>query len=80
MRRRVLSGAGLGQLAWSPDGRWLLVSWPAADQWVFVRVAGTPRIAAVSRIARQFSIRDAHGEAGFPRIEGWCCTARGDAR
>jgi WD40-like Beta Propeller Repeat len=79
MRRRVLSGTGLGQLAWSPDGRWLLVSWPAADQWVFVRVAGTPRIAAVSRIARQFSVRDAHGEAGFPRIEGWCCTARGDA-
>jgi hypothetical protein len=77
VRRRVLSGAGLGQLAWSPDGRWLLVSWPAADQWVFVRVAGTPRIAAVSRIARQFSTRDA--QAGFPRIEGWCCTARGDS-
>ena len=77
VRRRVLSGAGLGQLAWSPDGRWLLVSWPAADQWVFVRVAGTPRIAAVSRIAHQFSARDA--QAGFPRIEGWCCTARGDA-
>lgn len=80
-RRRVLSGVGLGQLAWSPDGRWLLVSWPAADQWVFVRVAGPPRIAAVSRIARQFSVLDAQasGQAGFPRIEGWCCTARGDA-
>jgi hypothetical protein len=80
-RRRVLSGAGLGQLAWSPDGRWLLVSWPAADQWVFVRVAGAPRITAVSRIARKFSAGDAQGSAhaGFPRIEGWCCTARGDA-
>lgn len=79
--RRVLSGAGLRQLAWSPDGRWLLVSWPAADQWVFIRVAGMPRIAAVSRIARQFSVRAARGSAeeGFPRIEGWCCTALGDA-
>jgi hypothetical protein len=79
--RRVLSGAGLRQLAWSPDGRWLLVSWPAADQWVFVRVAGMPRIAAVSRIARQFSARAARASAqdGFPRIEGWCCTTSGTA-
>jgi WD40 repeat protein len=75
--RRVLSGAGLRQLAWSPDGRWLLVSWPAADQWVFVRVAGMPRIAAVSRIARQFSARSARD--AFPRIEGWCCTTTGTA-
>lgn len=74
--RRVLAGAGLRELAWSPDGRWLLVSWPAADQWVFVRVLGTPRIDAVSHIARQFSGRR-HG--GFPRIEGWCCTAAGAA-
>jgi hypothetical protein len=79
--RRVLTGAGLRQLAWSPDGRWLLVSWPAADQWVFVRVTGMPRIAAVSRIARQFSARAAQASApaAFPRIEGWCCTATGDA-
>ncbi len=79
--RRVLSGAGLEQLAWSPDGRWLLVSWPAADQWVFIRVAGMPRIAAVSRIARQFSARAAQGSAqdGFPRIDGWCCTTSGTA-
>jgi hypothetical protein len=75
--RRVLSGAGLQQLAWSPDGRWLLVSWPAADQWVFVRVAGMPRIAAVSRIARQLSARST--QDAFPRIEGWCCTTSGTA-
>ncbi len=73
---RVLSGAGLQQLTWSPDGRWLLVSWPVADQWVFVRIAGEPRIAAVSRIARQFA---ATGAGGFPHIDGWCCTAQGAA-
>jgi DNA-binding beta-propeller fold protein YncE len=80
-QRRVLSGAGLRQLAWSPDGRWLLVSWPAADQLVFVRVAGRPRIAAASRIARQFATRaSARVEVGaFPRLEGWCCTATGSA-
>jgi hypothetical protein len=69
---RVLSGVGLRQVAWSPNGRWLLVSWPAANQWVFVRVAGAPRIVAVSRIAQQFS---AGGHApAFPGLAGWCCT------
>jgi hypothetical protein len=53
------------QLAASPDGRWLLVTWPTANQWVFVRVAGPRRIVAVSQIARQFG--------GFPRVAGWCC-------
>lgn len=72
--RRVISGAGLQQLTWSPDGRWLLVSWPVADQWVFVRVAGEPRIAAVSRIERQFATG---AGARFPRIDGWCCTTQG---
>jgi hypothetical protein len=70
--RRVLAGSGLGQVAWSPDGRWLLISWPAANQWVFVRVVGAPRISAVSRIAQQFS---AGGPSRFPQLEGWCCTA-----
>lgn len=69
--RRVLPGAGLGQVVWSPDGRWLLVSWPTADQWVFIRVKGTPRIAAVSHIAQQFA-----GSGPFPQLDSWCCTAR----
>jgi hypothetical protein len=72
--RPAFSGAGLRALAWSPDGRWLLVSWPAADQWVFVRIAGSPRIAAVSRIAEQFAV--GASASGFPRLEGWCCTAQ----
>jgi hypothetical protein len=71
----VLSGVGVRQATWSPDGRWLLVSWPTADQWVFVHVIGTPRIRAVSRIAQQFGNGSAPGNA--PRLEGWCCTRRG---
>ncbi len=75
--RQVLAGSGVRQVSWSPDGRWLLVSWPAADQWVFVRVVGAPRVAAVSRIAQQFSGTSA--TRAFPELDGWCCTAQGSA-
>jgi hypothetical protein len=64
----LFTGAGVGQLAFSPDGTWVLVSWPAADQWVFVRAHGAPRISAASGIARQF------GASAFPSLDGWCCT------
>ena len=75
--RQLTAGAGVQQVSWSPDGRWLVVAWPAANQWVFVRVAGAPRLAAVSRIAQQFSPNRSPG--AFPRLEGWCCAARGPA-
>lgn len=77
--RQLLSGAGLGNVSWSPDGRWLLVSWPAADQWVFLRVAGSPHVAAVSRIEQQFSSGRDAGARGFPQLDGWCCTVAGAA-
>jgi hypothetical protein len=64
--RVVFRGTGsFDQAVRSPDGRWLLVTWPTADQWVFVR-PGTPRrIVGESRISVQFG--------GFPRVQGWCC-------
>ena len=66
--RTVFRGTGeFKDAVRSPDGRWVLVTWPTADQFVFVRVAGARKIAAVSGITRQFG-----GEA-FPRISGWCC-------
>ena len=63
--RLLFRGTGFfRQVAYSPNGRWLLVSWPTANQWVFVR--STPRkIVGASRIAVQFG--------GFPRVSGWCC-------
>ena len=63
--RVVFRGTGVfDQVVRSPNGRWLLVSWPTANQWVFVRLA--PRkIVGVSRITQQFG-RSAH-------IAGWCC-------
>jgi hypothetical protein len=59
--RTLFSAPGrLAQLAWSPDGRWLLTSLPAADQWVFV---GPHRVVAVSNIRRQFD--------GRATVDGW---------
>lgn len=67
-RGPLLSGPGVfDDVTWSPDGRWLLVSWPLADQWVFVRASGAGRIRAVSNISEQFR------SGSFPRVEGWCC-------
>ena len=65
----LFSGTGtFDQVSWSPDGRWLLVTWPTADQWVFVRVDGKRKIRAVSNVSEQFRSRS------FPRVAGWCCT------
>jgi len=64
--RRLFRVTGrIGQIAWSPNGRWLLVTWPAADQFLFVR--SPRRIRAVSGITRQF------GRGAFPSVGGWCC-------
>jgi hypothetical protein len=63
--RVVFRGSGsFAGLGFSPDGRWALVSWSTANQWVFLHL-GTRRIVGVSRISSQFG--------GFPRVEGWCC-------
>jgi hypothetical protein len=55
----------LGDAAWSPNGRWLLIAWPAADQLVFARVGRTPKLIAISNVSRQFLSRS------FPGIAGW---------
>jgi hypothetical protein len=66
--RVVFRGTGaFRDVVRSPDRRWLLVTWPTADQWVFVRVAGRRRIVAVSGITQQFG-------GSFPTISGWCCS------
>jgi hypothetical protein len=44
---------------------------------VFVRAAGAPRVAAVSRIAQQFS--PGGSARAFPQLEGWCCTVQGSS-
>ena len=60
----LFAGPGVfGDVAWSPDGAWLLVPWPTANQWLFVH--GT-HVRAVGNIRAQF------GPAA--RLAGrWCC-------
>jgi hypothetical protein len=64
-RLTLFRAGGLRRVVSSPDGRWLLLSWPAADQWVFVGVQAPHRIRAFSGITRQF------GGGAFPTVSGW---------
>ena len=67
VRGVALSGPGvLSDPTWSPDARWLVVGWPAADQLVLVRADGT-RVRAVANASEQFRSHT------FPRLQGWCC-------
>jgi hypothetical protein len=60
------SGTGtFSDPTWSPDGRWVLVSWRNADQWLFVRASGARRVRAVANVSRQFD------SGSHPRIAGW---------
>jgi dipeptidyl aminopeptidase/acylaminoacyl peptidase len=62
--RQLFIGLGaFGDVAWSPDGRWLLLDWIGADQWLFIRTRGMPKIVPVSNIGAQF------GSA--PRLLDW---------
>jgi hypothetical protein len=71
--RRLFGVSGhLTELAWSPDGRRLLLAWPAADQWLFVPTEGGARLRAIGDIAAVFAPGNAR-RATYPRVEGWCC-------
>jgi hypothetical protein len=69
--------AGPGSFAaprWSPEGRWLLLPWTSADQWLFLEPgSGTGKLHAVAHLAKQFSPGDPTA-ARFPSVVGWCCT------
>ena len=70
---------GLGRfedVAYSPDGEWLLLTWRSADEWLFFEVAHPQRIAAVSGISAQFA-PGTTSPSSFPEIAGWCCRAEG---
>ena len=72
--RLLFAGAGkLGGVTWSPDGRWLLVAWPSADQFLFVRTTGEPRVEAAEGVAGEFDPR-ATATPGEARPAGWCCS------
>jgi hypothetical protein len=63
-RRTLFRSTGrLRQVVPSPDGRWLLLTWPEADQWLFVRAVGGRRVTALGNIAEQLD--------GSFAVAGW---------
>jgi Tol biopolymer transport system component len=66
-RRPVFSTTGtLRSLAWSPDGRRLLVRWADADQWLLLSpTTANAHITAIGGISRRFGAP--------PTVQGWCC-------
>jgi hypothetical protein len=68
--RLLFAGPGVfGNVVWSPDGGWLLVDWPTANQWVFLHGA---RVRAVANVRQQFPRAD-HLTPVFELDLGWCC-------
>jgi hypothetical protein len=67
-RPRQLFQGGVDGLAWSRDGRRLLLAWRDADEWLLLGPGG--------RVGR--ALHGVSGElgaaGGFPRVAGWCCS------
>jgi WD40 repeat protein len=67
----LFAGPGaFGSIAWSPDGRWLLVGWPTADQWLFLHGS---RVHAVANIREQFPRHDRQSPS-LQFDSRWCCS------
>ena len=68
--RLLFAGPGMfGDLAWSPNAKWLLVAWPTADQWLVLHGSN---VHAVANIKEQFPRADGNGVT--LRLAGrWCC-------
>ena len=61
----IFSGAGsFDNVVWSPDGRWLLLDWRTADQWLLIRMP-VKKLTAISNIDATFG--------GASTLAGWCC-------
>jgi hypothetical protein len=71
-RRQHLLVTGLGRvdgIAWSPNGRRLLVASRDTDQWLLIGPGR--RVRPLSGVSGELG-----AGAGFPRVAGWCCVQR----
>jgi hypothetical protein len=63
---RELFQGDVDGLAWSQDGRRLLVGWRGAGQWLLLGPGS--RIRPLHDVSRELGT-----PGGFPRVAGWCC-------
>jgi hypothetical protein len=63
---RQLFQGDVDGLAWSADGRRLLVGWRGAGEWLLIGPG--ERIRALHGVTAELGPR-----GGFPRVAGWCC-------
>ncbi len=67
--RLLFAGPGVfGDIVWSPDATTVLVDWPTANQWVFLRGQAVHAVAIGAEFPRSDDVR--------PRLlvaERWCC-------
>jgi hypothetical protein len=75
MRPLFTAPGRLTDLAWSPNGRRLLIAWADADQWLFIPTAGRGGVRAIGGISDEFDPGGEPGRGSFPGIDGWCCAA-----
>jgi hypothetical protein len=66
-RSRQLFQGDVAGLAWSRDGRRLLLAWRDADQWLVLGPGGRVR-GALHGVSAELG-----AAGGFPRLVGWCC-------
>jgi hypothetical protein len=70
--RHVYGAPGvLNEPTWAPNGRWLLVAYPGADQWVFLPIGHGGHPQAVAGITDEFNAGSRGQPASFPRVSGW---------
>jgi hypothetical protein len=70
-RLRFAGSGTLGDVVWSPDGKWVLVGWPDADQFLFLPASGRRDLQAATGVAREFDPRARSVPAVAPRPLGW---------
>jgi hypothetical protein len=75
--RTVFSGPGrFTDPVWSPDGRWIVLGWRSADQWVFLQPQRPRRVVAIDRISQEFDPGGSGEAARFPRPGEWIMPLR----
>ena len=63
---RQLFQGDVDGIAWSQNGRRLLIGWRGADQWLLLGPGN--RIRPLHDVSRELG-----SAGGFPRVAGWCC-------